>query len=165
MQNSVPSGDTIYLVFASTTSLNGSYTILTRSATTFTVATTSGLTSGTETITMYPLKNTPIEIGRNQAQIVKWPSGGVLYDQTPSTTLATLGAPTVHPNPGSGSLLISKALWQNLRVKERTTGEAAARKSTKANPRARCAGKCRKCAGLPAPRLLRGVNFVIRDEK
>jgi rhamnosyltransferase subunit B len=57
------------------------------------------------------------------------------------------------------------ALWQNSWVKERTTDEAAARKSTKAivGPAAR--GNVASASGFPASLLLRGMNLVMRHEK
>lgn len=103
-QNNVPIGDQVHVVFGTTTALTADYTITARTATSWTAASSASSSSGTEAVSMFPLKNIPIEIGRSQAQIVKWASGGVLYDETPATTMATPGAPTVVPTTGTGSL-------------------------------------------------------------
>ena len=95
MNNNVPAGEQVHIVFGTTTALTADYTIGSRTATTVVVPTGSGLVSGTETITMYPLKNTVDEFARSYNQNEKWPSGLVMYDQTPSTTLATPSAPGV----------------------------------------------------------------------
>lgn len=157
MQNNVPVGGQVHIVFNTTTALTADYTITGRTATTVTAATGSGLVSGTETVTMYPLKNTPVEIGRSQQQIVKWPSGGVLYDQTPATTLATPGAPGVVPTTGTGSLPAGTYLvdvWYR-------TGDAVSLPSTETSVTLSSTGEITITGPATCPTYAQGWDFGI----